>query len=55
MAEYKLFCGDCKSVVPTLEEKSIHAIITDLPYGTTANEWDKIIPAEFIWSNVKDC
>ncbi len=44
MADVKLFCGDCLEVLPTLEAGSIDAILTDLPYGTTACSWDTVIP-----------
>ena len=28
-----LYCGDCLEVLPTLEAKSVDAVVTDLPYG----------------------
>lgn len=49
MTDYRLFCGDCLEIMPTLEAGSVDAIITDLPYGTTACEWDSIIPLESLW------
>ena len=39
--------------MPTLEAGSVDAIITDLPYGTTACEWDSIIPLAPMWEQVK--
>jgi site-specific DNA-methyltransferase (adenine-specific) len=33
----------------TLEYGSIDAIITDLPYGTTACKWDSVIPLPEMW------
>ena len=50
---YKLYNGDCLEIMPTLEAGSIDAIITDLPYGTTACKWDSIIPFEPMWCEVK--
>lgn len=50
---YKLYNGDCLEIMPTLESGSIDAIITDLPYGTTACKWDAIIPFEQMWREVK--
>jgi len=50
---YKLILGDCLSVMPTLGEKSINSIITDLPYGTIAAKWDVIIPFDEMWKEVK--
>jgi site-specific DNA-methyltransferase (adenine-specific) len=39
--------------MPLLEAGSVDAIITDLPYGTTACEWDSIIPLAPMWEAVK--
>jgi len=50
---YKLYKGDCLEIMPTLEAGSVDAIITDLPYGTTACEWDSIIPLAEMWKQVK--
>jgi DNA modification methylase len=49
----KLCRGDCMNVLPELEANSVHAIITDLPYGTSVCAWDEIIPFEFMWKQVK--
>ena len=48
-----LYLGDCLDVVPTLEEQSIDAIICDPPYGTTACDWDSIIPLGPMWRQLK--
>lgn len=32
-----------------LPTSSIDMILCDLPYGTTANAWDKVIPFEYLW------
>jgi len=39
--------------MPSIPSGSIDAIITDLPYGTTACEWDSIIPLVPMWEQVK--
>lgn len=36
-----------------MPDKSVDAILTDLPYGTTACSWDNIIPFEPMWEQVK--
>ena len=41
--------ADCFDVFPFIEDKSIDAIICDLPYGTTACKWDTIIPFDKLW------
>jgi DNA modification methylase len=37
-----------------IPDKSIDAIITDLPFGQTArNRWDRIVPFELLWEQYK--
>ena len=45
--------ADCFDVFPFIEDKSIDAIICDLPYGTTACSWDIIIPFDKLWEQYK--
>jgi len=49
----ELHLGDCLEVMKSIPDKSVDAIITDLPYGTTACAWDSIIPFEPMWEQVK--
>tara|TARA_R110002167_G_scaffold214605_3_gene419365 strand:- start:1747 stop:2487 length:741 start_codon:yes stop_codon:yes gene_type:complete len=44
--------GDCLEVMKTIEDNSIDAIICDLPYGTTQNKWDNIIPFDLMWEQL---
>jgi site-specific DNA-methyltransferase (adenine-specific) len=44
-----LYNADCFDVFPFIEDKSIDAIICDLPYGTTACKWDSILPLDKLW------
>ena len=44
---------DCLKVLPTLKDKSINLVLTDLPYGTTQCKWDIIISLENIWKELK--
>ncbi len=53
MKNIDLRLGDCLEILPTLADKSVDAIITDLPYGTTACKWDVIIPFAPMWEQVK--
>ncbi len=41
--------GDCLEVMKTFPSKSIDLILCDLPYGTTQNEWDSVIPLDELW------
>lgn len=50
MADIRL--GDCIELMKTLSDKSIDAIITDPPYGTTACKWDSIIPFDLMWEQL---
>lgn len=45
--------GDCLELMKTISDKSIDAIICDLPYGTTACKWDSVIPFEPLWEQYK--
>ena len=49
----KLYNGDCLELMKDIPDKSIDAIICDLPYGTTACKWDTIIPFETLWAQYK--
>ena len=42
--------GDCLRVMKELPDKSIDMILCDLPYGTTQNKWDSVIPLDELWS-----
>jgi len=48
-----LYLGDCLDVMRGMEAGSVDAIITDLPYGTTACSWDEVIPFAPMWEVVK--
>ena len=41
--------GDCLEVMKDIPDKSIDMILCDLPYGTTKNKWDSIIPLDKLW------
>lgn len=47
--ELRLFNKDCLIAMKELESKSIDMILCDLPYGTTQNEWDTLIPFDSLW------
>ena len=48
----KLYKGDCLEVMKTIEDKSIDAIITDPPFGTTACKWDYVIDFGLMWEQL---
>ena len=41
--------GDCLEVMKDIPDKSIDMILCDLPYGTTASAWDKVIDSKKMW------
>jgi site-specific DNA-methyltransferase (adenine-specific) len=45
----KLYKGDCLEVMKELADKSVDLILCDLPYGSTKNKWDSIIPFDALW------
>ena len=44
-----IYNEDCLEGMKRLPNKSIDMILCDLPYGTTANKWDVIIPFDKLW------
>lgn len=45
-----LFEGDCLDVMRLIPDGSIDLILCDLPYGTTQNHWDSVIPLDELWA-----
>lgn len=41
--------GDCLELMKEIPDESIDMILCDLPYGTTRNKWDSIIPLDKLW------
>lgn len=48
-SNYELYHGDCLDVMKEIEDKSVDMILCDLPYGTTRNKWDNVIPFDKLW------
>ena len=49
----KIYFEDCLEGMKRIPDMSIDAIICDLPYGTTRNQWDSIIPLPELWAEYK--
>lgn len=45
--------GDCISVMKKMPDDCIDMVLCDLPYGTTQNKWDSIIPLDELWTEYK--
>lgn len=41
--------GDCLELMKEIPDGSIDMILCDLPYGTTRNKWDSVIPFDSLW------
>ncbi|WP_446897193.1 DNA-methyltransferase [Clostridium sp. LBM24168] len=41
--------GDSIEVMKKLDDNSIDMVLVDLPYGTTQNKWDSVIPLVELW------
>ena len=46
-----LFQGDCLDLMGNIPTGSIDMILCDLPYGTTRNKWDSVIPLDDLWAH----
>lgn len=45
----KIYNEDCLESMQKIKDKSIDMILCDLPYGTTQNKWDSVIPLDKLW------
>ena len=41
--------GDCLELMKDIPDRSIDMVLCDLPYGTTRNKWDGVIPLDKLW------
>lgn len=48
-----IYNEDCLVGMKRIPDGSIDAVICDLPYGTTRNPWDCVIPLEPLWAQYK--
>ena len=49
----QLYHADCFEVLPHIADKSINAVICDLPYGTTKCKWDSVLDLDRLWAEYK--
>jgi site-specific DNA-methyltransferase (adenine-specific) len=45
----RFYLGDCLEVMKEIPDGVVDMILCDLPYGTTQNKWDSIIPFDELW------
>lgn len=51
--ENRVIKGDCLEVLKYIPNNSIDMVLCDLPYGTTQNKWDSVIPLDLLWVEYK--
>lgn len=44
--------GDCLEILPKLPDASVDMVFADLPYGTTRNRWDSVLPLSELWDQL---
>ena len=44
---------DCLEGMKQIPDGTIDAVICDLPYGTTRNQWDSVIPLDKLWAEYR--
>lgn len=49
----QLIQGDCLELMKSIPDSSVDMILCDLPYGTTQNKWDSVIPLDLLWAQYK--
>ena len=45
--------GCCLEVMLTIPDRSVDLVLCDLPYGTTSNKWDAVIPLAPLWEQYR--
>lgn len=49
--DVRLEKGDCLEIMESIPAGSVDLILCDLPYGSTQNPWDTIIPLDELWKH----
>lgn len=49
----QLLHGDCLEKLKEIQDGYVDMVLCDLPYGTTQNKWDSVIPLEPLWSEYR--
>ena len=53
MNSTQLLFGECLEKLAGIPDGSVNMVMADLPYGTTACQWDSTIPLEPLWKELK--
>lgn len=49
MPRVSLIQADCLAAMKAIPDAAVNMILCDLPYGTTQNSWDSVIPLDALW------
>lgn len=49
MSRVSLLQADCLEAMKLIPDNSVNMVLCDLPYGTTQNSWDSVIPLQKLW------
>lgn len=47
---HNIMMGDCLEVMALMPDNCADLVLCDLPYGTTQNKWDSVIPFDALWA-----
>lgn len=50
---FELYNEECLECMARLPAQSVDMVMADLPYGTTQNKWDSVIPLPPLWEQYK--
>jgi site-specific DNA-methyltransferase (adenine-specific) len=53
MEANQIYHGDCMELLPLVPDASVDMVLCDLPYGTTHNKWDSVLPLDRLWVQYK--
>lgn len=49
----QLLQGNCLELMRNIPDGSVDMVLADLPFGTTCNSWDSVIPLEPLWEQYR--
>lgn len=49
MSRVSLIQADCLDAMKAIPDRTVNMVLCDLPYGTTQNSWDSVIPLDKLW------
>jgi len=47
----EFWLGDCLELMASVPDGSVDMVLCDLPYGTTQNKWDSVLPFDRLWEH----